>query len=72
MFYKNSIDSGEQVIVGVNKFRLEHEDPIQVLAIDNTAVREGQIKKLETAFKTRDNVKGIFLIPSVILVLFPF
>jgi len=53
-----AIDSGEQVIVGVNKFRLEHEEPLQVLAIDNTAVRDSQIKRLETVFKNRDNDKA--------------
>jgi len=41
------IDSGINAIVGVNKFRLEKEDPIEVLDIDNTAVRESQIKRLQ-------------------------
>jgi len=43
----SSIDSGEQVIVGVNKFRLPKEEKIDVLQIDNTVVREQQIKRLE-------------------------
>ena len=38
------IDSREETIVGVNKYRLEKEDPIEILEIDNTAVRESQIE----------------------------
>ncbi|NDV46602.1 methylmalonyl-CoA mutase [Paludibacter sp. 221] len=41
------IDSGNQTIVGVNKYRLEKEDPIDILEIDNTAVREQQIARLK-------------------------
>lgn len=41
------IDSGEQVIVGVNKYCLEHEDPIDILEVDNTAVRNEQIEGLK-------------------------
>ncbi len=41
------IDSGSQTIVGVNKYRLEKEDPIDILEIDNTEVRKSQIKRLE-------------------------
>ncbi|QAR33620.1 methylmalonyl-CoA mutase [Geovibrio thiophilus] len=41
------IDIGEDVIVGVNKYRLAKENPIDVLDIDNTAVREAQIKRLQ-------------------------
>ncbi len=40
------IDSGAQKIIGVNEFRLEHEDPIDILEVDNTAVREQQIERL--------------------------
>ena len=40
------IDSGSQTIVGVNKYRLEKEDPIDILEIDNTAVRTSQIERL--------------------------
>ncbi|TKG93356.1 methylmalonyl-CoA mutase [Puteibacter caeruleilacunae] len=40
------IDSGSQTIVGVNKYRLEKEDPIDILEIDNTAVRQAQIERL--------------------------
>jgi methylmalonyl-CoA mutase len=41
------IDSGAQVIVGVNKYRLEQEEPIDILDIDNSAVRESQIERLK-------------------------
>lgn len=41
------IDSGNQVIVGVNKYRLDHEDPIETLEVDNTAVRISQIERLK-------------------------
>jgi methylmalonyl-CoA mutase len=41
------IDTGEQAIIGVNKYRLEKEDPIETLEVDNTLVREAQIKRLE-------------------------
>jgi len=41
------IDSGSQVIVGVNKYRLEKEEPIDILDIDNSAVRESQIERLK-------------------------
>ena len=46
------IDSGVQTIVGTNKYRLEHEDPIDILEIDNTAVRlqqEAALKELKAA-----------------------
>jgi methylmalonyl-CoA mutase len=40
------IDSGIQTIVGTNKYRLEKEDPLETLEVDNSAVRESQIKRL--------------------------
>jgi methylmalonyl-CoA mutase len=43
------IDGGKDVIVGVNKYRLEKEDPIDILDVDNSAVRASQIKRLEVA-----------------------
>ncbi len=43
---QGKIDSGTQIIVGVNKYRLEKEDPIDILEIDNTAVRLSQIERL--------------------------
>ncbi|EAT14323.1 methylmalonyl-CoA mutase [Desulfuromonas acetoxidans] len=50
-----SIDSGRDVIVGVNKYKLAEEDPIEVLDIDNTAVRESQIARLKKMRAERDN-----------------
>ncbi len=41
------IDSGNQIIVGVNQYRLEKEDPIDILEVDNTAVRLQQIERLK-------------------------
>src|SRR5512136_750428 len=40
------IDSGIQTIVGTNKYRLEKEEPLEILEVDNSAVREAQIKRL--------------------------
>jgi methylmalonyl-CoA mutase len=48
------IDSGAQTIVGVNKYRLEHEDPIDILEVDNTAVRNQQIEMLKELKAKRD------------------
>jgi methylmalonyl-CoA mutase len=49
-----NIDRGEEVIVGVNRFELESEPDIDVLDIDNTAVRDGQIKLLARVRSERD------------------
>ena len=51
------IDRGDQVIVGVNKYRLEKEDEIDILDVDNVAVREAQIARLENIRSTRDQAK---------------
>jgi methylmalonyl-CoA mutase len=48
------IDSGEEIIVGLNRFRLEKEAPIDILAVDNTAVRESQVKRLAELRASRD------------------
>ena len=48
------IDSGVQTIVGTNKYRLDHEDPIDILEIDNTAVRTEQIEGLKVLRANRD------------------
>ncbi len=40
------IDSGQDIIVGVNRYRMEKQDPIEILDVDNTAVREAQINRL--------------------------
>ena len=49
------IDSGRQTVVGVNKFRLEKEDDVDVLKVDNTAVRSAQIERLKHLRANRDN-----------------
>ncbi|MBR3939379.1 MAG: methylmalonyl-CoA mutase [Bacteroidales bacterium] len=49
------IDSDTDVIVGINKYRLDHEDPIETLEVDNTAVREAQIKRLAKLRAERNN-----------------
>jgi methylmalonyl-CoA mutase len=51
------IDSGKDVIVGVNKYKLKNEDPIEARDIDNVAVREGQIARLKAIRASRDEAK---------------
>lgn len=51
------IDSARETIVGVNKFCLEKEEPMEILEVDNTAVRLSQIKRLEDMKKSRDQKK---------------
>lgn len=48
------VDRAEDVIVGVNKYRLPNEDPIDILDVDNVAVREAQIRRIERVKATRD------------------
>jgi methylmalonyl-CoA mutase len=48
------IDSGREVIVGVNKYRLPREEPLDVREVDNGAVRESQVARLATVRRTRD------------------
>ncbi len=49
------IDSGSQTIIGINKYRLEKEDPIDILDVDNTEVRRQQIERLNDLKAKRDN-----------------
>jgi methylmalonyl-CoA mutase len=49
------IDSGKDIIVGVNKYKLEKEDPIDILEVDNTAVRDSQITRLKKLKAERNN-----------------
>ena len=49
-----AIDRGEQVIVGVNKFKIDEDSPIEVRAIDNSKVREQQIQRLQKIRSERD------------------
>ncbi len=51
------IDRGDEVIVGVNKYRKEKEDPIDILEIDNDKVRDAQIARLEDTRASRDQNK---------------
>jgi len=48
------IDSNQDIIVGVNKYRLEKEDPLQILEVDNQTVRKQQIERLESIKATRN------------------
>ena len=48
------IDSGRETIVGVNKYRLDKEDPLEILDVDNTAVREAQLRRLAELRANRD------------------
>jgi methylmalonyl-CoA mutase len=50
-----AVDKGEEVIVGVNRYRLENEAPIDTLEIDNTAVRAAQIRRIEDTKRRRDS-----------------
>jgi methylmalonyl-CoA mutase len=51
------IDSGKDVIVGVNKYRLAKEDPVEILEVDNVMVREQQIARLQQIRAKRDAAK---------------
>ena len=51
------VDKGEDVIVGVNKYRLASEDQLETLEVDNHAVREGQIARLKATRAARDEAK---------------
>jgi methylmalonyl-CoA mutase len=48
------IDSGKDIIVGVNQYRLEKEEPIDILEVDNSAVRQSQLERLAQLKKDRD------------------
>ena len=51
------IDSGKGTIVGVNRYRLEREAPMEILEVDNSAVRESQVKQLQKLKADRDSAK---------------
>ncbi|MFO1428779.1 MAG: methylmalonyl-CoA mutase [Candidatus Competibacteraceae bacterium] len=51
------IDSAQETIVGVNKYRLSKEEPLEILDIDNTAVREAQLRRLQQLRAGRDEAK---------------
>lgn len=52
-----AVDKAEEIIVGVNRYRLDNEEPIDILEIDNSAVRAAQIRRLEETRRRRDAVK---------------
>ena len=51
------IDSGQDIIVGVNKYRLEKEDPLHILEVDNTVVRKAQLERLASVKNNRNNAE---------------
>jgi methylmalonyl-CoA mutase len=51
------IDAGLDTIVGVNAYKLDKEPPLEVLEVDNAAVRQAQLRRLEKLKRERDNVK---------------
>jgi methylmalonyl-CoA mutase len=61
------IDSGQDIIVGVNQYRLEKEDPLQILDVDNQMVRKQQLEQLDRIKSTRNNEKVKNSIDKLIL-----
>ena len=59
------IDSGKDIIVGVNKFILDYEDPLNILEVDNNIVRKQQIKRLEKLKSNRDNTQVISCLKKI-------
>ncbi|MBS4191163.1 methylmalonyl-CoA mutase [Bacillus sp. FJAT-49705] len=59
------IDSGKENIIGVNKYRLDQEEPIEILDIDNTAVRLKQLEKLEGLKASRDEEKVVQALEAI-------
>ncbi len=53
------IDRGEEIVVGVNKFQLKEEPPIDILDVDNVVVREAQVNRLNKIRATRDEAKCV-------------
>ncbi|UIO45360.1 methylmalonyl-CoA mutase [Brevibacillus brevis] len=51
------IDSAKEAIIGVNKYRLDKEDALEILEVDNTAVREAQIRRLQELRSNRDEAR---------------
>ncbi|MGM0853008.1 MAG: methylmalonyl-CoA mutase [Bacillota bacterium] len=62
------IDSGDEAIVGVNKYRLEKEDPIETLDIDNTVVRQKQIERIQMLKEERNEDRVIETLEALTLV----
>jgi methylmalonyl-CoA mutase len=60
------IDSGVQTIVGTNRYRLEKEEPLETLEVDNTTVRDSQIKRLAKLRSERDEAKCQIALDAII------
>ena len=61
------IDSSQDIIIGVNKYRLEKEDPLHILDVDNQMVRKQQVAQLEDIKANRDNDKVKLILEKLIL-----
>ena len=61
------IDSSQDIIVGVNKYRLEQEDPLQILDVDNQMVRKQQLEQLEQIKANRNTEKVEFSLKKITL-----
>jgi methylmalonyl-CoA mutase len=59
------IDSGRDIIVGVNRYRLEKEDPMDILQVDNTAVRQAQLERLAQLRKERNSSDVVSALDSL-------
>jgi methylmalonyl-CoA mutase len=59
------IDSGLQTIVGTNKYRLEKEEPLEILEVDNTSVRETQIKRLNELKASRNEAECMAALDAI-------
>jgi methylmalonyl-CoA mutase len=59
------IDSGKDVIVGVNKYRLKQEDAVEIREVDNVAVRESQIARLHEIKAKRDGAKVVAVLDRI-------
>ena len=61
------IDSSQDIIIGVNKYRLEKEDPLHILDVDNQMVRKQQVAQLDDIKANRDNDKVKLILEKLIL-----
>ena len=59
------IDAGKDVIVGTNKYRLDKEDPIKILEVDNASVRRSQVKRLKELKENRDEAAVIKALETI-------
>ena len=60
------IDSGREIIVGVNRYRRDHEDPLEILEVDNSEVRRQQLSRLPDARQLQPRVDAIRSCPTCI------